>query len=135
MKQTSSQNSECSHFYLKMETICSTETTVIIWKPARRHNPRDHNQWLHCRENLKTLIADITSAVQFHRPLWDSKIYYPVHKGQPLVSDLIQIQPVHTLTHFTRLSASQGLCFVEIRQTGKCRLIITGWLYTIPAFA
>jgi hypothetical protein len=38
---------------LKMEAVCSSETLVPTYKSTRRHNPENHNQQLHRRENLR----------------------------------------------------------------------------------
>jgi hypothetical protein len=37
--------SYCPHLHhcLKMETVCSFETSVTIYKAAQCHNPEDHN--------------------------------------------------------------------------------------------
>jgi hypothetical protein len=40
---------------MKMKVVCSSKLLVTTYKPRWHHNPEDHNQHLHCCENLKSL--------------------------------------------------------------------------------
>jgi hypothetical protein len=44
---------------LKMETVCFSETLMSIYESTRRHDPEKEHRHLHCRENLKSLIATL----------------------------------------------------------------------------
>jgi hypothetical protein len=41
---------------LKMEAIGFSEAFITTYKAPWRHNPEDQNLYLHCRENLITLV-------------------------------------------------------------------------------
>jgi hypothetical protein len=45
-------------FDLKMEALCSSETSIIVYETAWRRIPEDSTFRSYCRENLKSTIEE-----------------------------------------------------------------------------
>jgi hypothetical protein len=81
--------------YLKMEAICSTETSVDIQRTTRRYIPEDSTLYNHRCENLKSYILVLSSKVKcFH--ISERKIF-----GKVMVSVLETYEEISSTSPVT----------------------------------